>query len=213
MSTDDELRQWIENEESTLLKDIGINSTVRPSPPLSLKNYRHSSIYPENDNKNWKLSREASLKVQRDIAASKSAVRSTQNRLSIDSIEPDLVQHAPTKRYSRDGDDVVKCPEPTKNQQDDLELLPGSVYLVDSDGSILKLPIPSDDPKDPLQWGRWKRAGALFCIIFFQVLSLSICQFPEVNFRLLQADPAFAVSDHPHNLSFWKWRREDGACI
>lgn len=115
-------------------------------------------------------------------------------RSSIDSIGPTVVQHVPGKPDSRDAIKAARFPGSGQNQQD-LELVPGSVFLVDSNGSILKLPIPSDDPNDPLRWGRWKRAGAFFCITFFRILGFSMVQFPVVNFHLLQADPAIAVSD------------------
>lgn len=166
------------------MKEIGINPNDRPS----LSSLRDNSPIHSMTTKSWKLSKKASLKIKRKVTMLESATGSSE------SVEPTVVQHAPQKPLSRDSKDAVSFPGPARQQQD-LELLPGSVYLVDSDGSILKLPIPSDDPNDPLQWSKWKRTGALFCIIFFQTLGLSMVQLPEVNYRLLQADPALAVSD------------------
>lgn len=76
----------------------------------------------------------------------------------------------------------------------ELDLVPGSVYLVDSKGSFLKLPIPSSMPEDPLRWGYWKKTGAIACLLFFTMLSISSGQLPEINFQLLVLDPAMQVS-------------------
>lgn len=76
-----------------------------------------------------------------------------------------------------------------------MEFHSGSVLLVDSKGNFLKLPIPSDMPEDPLRWGKWKRFGAMICIIFLGMLGLSAVQLPEVNFQLLQLDPVLEVSN------------------
>lgn len=192
-STDDELRQWIENEESILLKEIGIDPDDRPSSSAPREN---DSIHSDHSKttKTWKLSKKASVKIKSKVTTLGGAMGSTE------SVEPIVVQHAPQVPVNRDSKDTVPFSGPARPQQD-LELLPGSVYLVDSDGSILKLPIPSDDPNDPLQWSKWKRTGALFCITFFQILGLSMCQLPEVNYRLLKADPALAVSELSR--SFW----------
>ncbi|KAJ4408192.1 hypothetical protein N0V82_009766 [Gnomoniopsis sp. IMI 355080] len=74
-------------------------------------------------------------------------------------------------------------------QHRELDLVPGSVFLVDSKGSFLKLPIPSNMPEDPLRWGYWKKTGAIACLLFYSMLSISSCQLPEINFQLLLRDP------------------------
>lgn len=78
-------------------------------------------------------------------------------------------------------------------QHREMEVHPGSVFLVDSAGKFLKLPIPSDMQEDPLRWGKWKRFGAMLCIVFFSMLGLSAVQLPEVNFQLMQLDPVLEV--------------------
>lgn len=78
----------------------------------------------------------------------------------------------------------------------ELDLVPGSVFLVDSKGSFLKLPIPSGMPEDPLRWGYWKKTGAIACLLFYTMLSISSCQLPEINFQLLLHDPTVQVSEH-----------------
>ncbi|KAF1955963.1 MFS general substrate transporter [Byssothecium circinans] len=45
--------------------------------------------------------------------------------------------------------------------------LPGTVFLISSDGRVLNLPIPSESPHDPLIWSWKKRLLALFAIAFF----------------------------------------------
>lgn len=79
-------------------------------------------------------------------------------------------------------------------QHRELDLVPGSVYLVDSKGSFLKLPIPSNMPEDPLRWGYWKKTGAIACLLFFSMLSISSGQLPEINYQLLLLDPTMQVS-------------------
>lgn len=79
-------------------------------------------------------------------------------------------------------------------QHRELDLVPGSVYLVDSKGSFLKLPIPSSMPEDPLRWGYWKKTGATACLLFFSMLSISSGQLPEINYQLLLRDSAMQVS-------------------
>lgn len=81
-------------------------------------------------------------------------------------------------------------------QHRELDLVPGSVYLVDSKGSFLKLPIPSSMPEDPLRWGYWKKTGAIACLLFFSMLSISSGQLPEINYQLLIRDPTMQVSGH-----------------
>lgn len=81
-------------------------------------------------------------------------------------------------------------------QHRELDLVPGSVFLVDSKGSFLKLPIPSNMPEDPLRWCYWKKTGAVACLLFFSMLSISSCQLPEVNYQFLLRDPDMQVSGH-----------------
>ena len=45
--------------------------------------------------------------------------------------------------------------------------LPGTVFLISSDGSVLNLPIPSENIHDPLNWSLKKRLLALFAIALF----------------------------------------------
>jgi hypothetical protein len=62
--------------------------------------------------------------------------------------------------------------------------IPGTVFLISSAGNILKLPIPSRSPRDPLNWTWPRRIGALLCII----LSASMALF-EVKLSALLALP------------------------
>lgn len=56
----------------------------------------------------------------------------------------------------------------------------GSTFLVTASGKTLRLPIPSESKSDPLNWGRWKRAGAIFALAWYFVASSLIVQAPSV---------------------------------
>ncbi|KAK5722298.1 hypothetical protein LTR15_005527 [Elasticomyces elasticus] len=50
----------------------------------------------------------------------------------------------------------------------------GSALLIDRDGRVRKLPIPSSDPNDPLNWKKWEKAAVIFCCCWFSFNSLAI---------------------------------------
>jgi hypothetical protein len=54
--------------------------------------------------------------------------------------------------------------------------LSGSIFLVTSSGKTLNLPVPSDSPADPLNWGRWKTTGAIIAVALYSTVSLPVVQ-------------------------------------
>jgi hypothetical protein len=50
--------------------------------------------------------------------------------------------------------------------------LSGSVFLIDSAGKILSLPIPSRSTQDPLNWSTRKKGFAIFSLTFFATVGL-----------------------------------------
>lgn len=54
--------------------------------------------------------------------------------------------------------------------------LSGSVFLVTSSGKTLNLPVPSDNPADPLNWGQWKTTGAIIAVALYSIVSLPVVQ-------------------------------------
>ena len=58
--------------------------------------------------------------------------------------------------------------------------LPGSVYLITSDGQTLSLPIPSKSYRDPLNWSLRKRAGAMLSVCYFATIAYTIIQGPSL---------------------------------
>jgi len=58
----------------------------------------------------------------------------------------------------------------------------GSVFLISSDGRMLKLPIPTSSSRDPLNWSKMKRARAFFAIFFFSIMGLVLVQGPSLMF-------------------------------
>lgn len=54
----------------------------------------------------------------------------------------------------------------------DYDVVPGTVYLVQgahqdgfSSKDIILMPTPSNDPRDPLRWSRWRKAYHLFLLV------------------------------------------------
>lgn len=68
--------------------------------------------------------------------------------------------------------------------------LSGSTFLVTSSGKTLKLPVPSDSPADPLNWGRWKTIGAIVAVSCYSIVSLTVAQAASLLFHgiLLEFD-------------------------
>ncbi|KAH8588123.1 major facilitator superfamily domain-containing protein [Bisporella sp. PMI_857] len=53
--------------------------------------------------------------------------------------------------------------------------------MIDENGHIRKIPVPSNDPTDPLTWSSWRR-----CLILF-----SLCLFGTAGFGVVQSTPLF----------------------
>ncbi|CAI6340860.1 unnamed protein product [Periconia digitata] len=54
--------------------------------------------------------------------------------------------------------------------------LSGSVFLVTQNGKTLNLPVASDSEHDPLNWSRWKFAGAFLALVWFSSFSATSTQ-------------------------------------
>jgi hypothetical protein len=50
----------------------------------------------------------------------------------------------------------------------------GDAFLVNKDGEIRKVPAPTDDPNDPLNFRRWEKYTVVFCCCWFSIMGLSI---------------------------------------
>ncbi|KAJ8115240.1 hypothetical protein OPT61_g3067 [Boeremia exigua] len=61
--------------------------------------------------------------------------------------------------------------------------LSGSIFLVTSSGKTLSLPVPSESPADPLNWSRWKTAGAMIAVAWFSSVSLTVVQAASMVFH------------------------------
>ena len=73
-------------------------------------------------------------------------------------------------------------------------MVPGSVFLITSDGRTLYLPIPSPSPHDPLNWGVRKRFAALGALFFFAIISLVQVQGASLLMVALEDEYAAMVS-------------------
>ncbi|KAL3471070.1 major facilitator superfamily domain-containing protein [Aspergillus californicus] len=51
---------------------------------------------------------------------------------------------------------------------------PGGHVLIDADGQVQRLPVPSKDPNDPLNFTKWEKAGIIVTCCWFSTMSLSL---------------------------------------
>jgi hypothetical protein len=47
-----------------------------------------------------------------------------------------------------------------------------NVNLLDEDGNIRRIPVPSADPNDPLNMGRWRKLGVIVTCCWYSIFSL-----------------------------------------
>lgn len=69
------------------------------------------------------------------------------------------------------------------------QYLPGTVYLISSEGRMLELPIPSESPDDPLGWSLQKRAANLVAIMLFLIVGMTSLIAPGSLLTALSKDP------------------------
>ncbi|KAK8049680.1 hypothetical protein PG994_011410 [Apiospora phragmitis] len=50
----------------------------------------------------------------------------------------------------------------------------GNALLVDKQGRIRRLPIPSNSPNDPLNWKAWEKSAVIFCCCWFSIMGLAL---------------------------------------
>ena len=50
----------------------------------------------------------------------------------------------------------------------------GNALLVSKDGEIRKIPVPSSDPNDPLNFRPWEKYAVVFCCCWFSIMGLSM---------------------------------------
>jgi hypothetical protein len=50
----------------------------------------------------------------------------------------------------------------------------GNALLISKDGTIRKIPVPSNNPNDPLNFRPWEKAGLIFCCCWFSIMGLAI---------------------------------------
>ncbi|KAI4840268.1 MFS general substrate transporter, partial [Aureobasidium sp. EXF-8845] len=48
----------------------------------------------------------------------------------------------------------------------------GDLQLINTTGEIRRIPIPSSDPNDPLNYSKWRKLGILICCCWFSIFSL-----------------------------------------
>ncbi|CAH0032398.1 unnamed protein product [Clonostachys rhizophaga] len=50
----------------------------------------------------------------------------------------------------------------------------GNALLVDKHGAVRKIPVPSSDPNDPLNFRPWEKYGVVVCCVWFSIMGLSL---------------------------------------
>lgn len=50
----------------------------------------------------------------------------------------------------------------------------GNALLVSRDGEVRKLPVPSSNPNDPLNFRGWEKTGIVICCCWFSIMGLSM---------------------------------------
>lgn len=81
----------------------------------------------------------------------------------------------------------LSSPTPRKESFDlkenpvEVEHVEGTIKLFDDNGNVRKIPVPSDDPADPLTWSTWRR-----CMVL-----ISLCVFGTAGFGVVQSTPLF----------------------
>lgn len=48
----------------------------------------------------------------------------------------------------------------------------GNVELLDAAGNVRRIPVPSSDPNDPLNMGKWQKLAVLITCCWFSIFSL-----------------------------------------
>ncbi|KAH0271669.1 MFS general substrate transporter, partial [Aureobasidium melanogenum] len=66
--------------------------------------------------------------------------------------------------------DHIEMPE--KGFADSLQPSNGDLQLINATGEIRRIPIPSSDPNDPLNFSKWRKLGILICCCWFSIFSL-----------------------------------------
>ncbi|TDZ21898.1 hypothetical protein Cob_v005226 [Colletotrichum orbiculare MAFF 240422] len=72
------------------------------------------------------------------------------------------------------GSRVEHLEDSKPDQQDKYGHVDGNALLVSKDGGVRKIPVPSADPNDPLNFRKWETYGLFFCCCWFSSMGLSI---------------------------------------
>jgi hypothetical protein len=76
---------------------------------------------------------------------------------------------------SKQGDLAVEhfesVDEKTANKQSNAEAN-GNINLLDDEGNVRRIPVPSSDPNDPLNMNKWRKFGVVVCCCWYSIFSL-----------------------------------------
>src|SRR5271156_159092 len=77
----------------------------------------------------------------------------------------------------------------------------GTVQLYNSSGNVRLIPVPTDDPRDPLTWPDWKRYLILVAIAVYGIAGFGSVQSAPLYFPLLIAK----YMQQTRGVSFVSW--------
>lgn len=70
--------------------------------------------------------------------------------------------------------------QPSTNRKRESYNMAGSTFLITASGITLRLPVPSNSKADPLNWGRWRRIGAIFAVGWYSAMASMVIQAASV---------------------------------
>lgn len=82
----------------------------------------------------------------------------------------------------------LESTQPRLRLNNDNTGLTGSVFLINSEGETLNLPVPANDSHDPLNWTSKKRAISFAVLLVFATVSLVTVLGPSMLFQSLAKD-------------------------
>lgn len=71
----------------------------------------------------------------------------------------------------------------------------GSVFLIASNGHILSLPIPSESPRDPLNWVKARRNLILAILLLYGAVAIFLVQTPGILYTAFMSEFKEEVSN------------------
>jgi hypothetical protein len=76
-----------------------------------------------------------------------------------------------------------------KLEREQVEHVSGDVLMISGNDKVRRIPIPSDDPNDPLKFSKWKKMGIVFTCCWFCEFKINLPL--STRFSLTRPQPTF----------------------